>query len=86
MDFEFYRYAALFCFSAASCGFLLFRFRYPKRSPVRLWGIRISHLLGFLGVVLHRAWIGEFNEITLLMVAALTVSLLGFELSEHFLD
>ena len=80
-----YRFSALFFFSAASFGFIYFKWKYSRGSQVRLWGIRICNSLGFLGVFMHRLWIGEVNEISLMMVAALTVSVLGFELSEHYL-
>ncbi|GAB4245935.1 MAG: hypothetical protein Kow00109_21990 [Acidobacteriota bacterium] len=80
-----FRYSALFCFVAASFGFLFFRFRYPRKSPVRLWGIRISHALGFLGVFFHHHWLGGMNEVSFLILAALLLSLVGFEVSEHFL-
>ncbi|HOM99783.1 MAG TPA: hypothetical protein PLM33_05960 [Acidobacteriota bacterium] len=80
-----FRYSALFCFVAASFGFLFFRFRYSRRSPERLWGIRISHLMGFVGLLFHRLWLGEMNEVSFLILASLLVSLLGFEISEYFL-
>lgn len=81
-----FRYAALFCFSAASFGFVYFLVKYRRGSQARLWGIRICHSLGFTGVLMHRLWLGEVNEISLLMVSSLTVSLLGFELSERYLN
>ena len=82
---ELYRYAALFLFSAASFGILFFIFRYPRRSDVRLWGIRLCHLLGLLGIVMHWLWIGGLTELSVLISAALIVSIVGFEFSTHFL-
>ena len=73
--------AALFFFSMASFGFLYFMVRYPRSSEVRLWGIRLCHLAGFVGVLLLRLWQGAFNETSLLIVASLLVSVITFELS-----
>jgi len=78
--------ASLFCFAAASFGFLYFRFRYPKRSPMRVWGIRASHLLGFVGLAFLAFWQGGLNEVSMLVASALLVSLVGFETSERFLN
>ena len=86
MTADLFRYGALFCFSAASFGFIYFKWRYPRRSKVRVSGIRLCHGLGFLGVGLQMAWIGGVNGISIVVFAALMVSLVGFEVSERFLD
>jgi len=80
-----FRLAALFFFSAASFGFLYFLIRYPRKSEIRLWGIRLCHGLGFLGIVAHWCWIGEANEFTLFFCSALLFSIIGFEISENYL-
>ena len=85
LDLSLLRLASLFCFSAASFGFVLFMLKYPRGSEVRLWGIRISHVLGFLGVVLLRLSQDRFDEISGLIFASLVFSLAGFELAEQFL-
>lgn len=82
---EFFRYAALFFFSAASFGILFFVFKYPRSSEVRLWGIRLCHTLGLLGILMHWLWIGGLTELSILISAALVVSIVGFEFSSHFL-
>jgi hypothetical protein len=82
---HFFRIAALFFFSAASFGFLYFLFRYPRKSEIRLWGIRSCHVLGFLGVFFHSLWIGGPNEFTLFFCSALIFSVIGFEISETYL-
>jgi hypothetical protein len=83
---SFFRLVALFCFSAASFGFLYFKWRYPRRSKVRVWGIRICHGLGFVGLLAQMLWAGGPNQISWAILAALSVSLFGFELSERMLD
>jgi hypothetical protein len=82
---EFFRYAALFLFSAASFGILFFVFKYPRTSEVRLWGIRLCHGLGLLGILMHWLWIGGLTELSILISTALIVSIVGFEFSTHFL-
>jgi hypothetical protein len=86
MTADIFRYGALFCFSAASFGFIFFKWRYPRRSRVRVSGIRLCHGLGFLGVLMQMGWIGGVNGISIVVLASLTVSLVGFEISEKFLD
>ena len=82
---EFFRYTALFFFGAASFGILLFVFKYPRTSEVRVWGIRLCHASGLLGVLMHWLWIGALTELSILISAALLVSIVGFEISTHFL-
>jgi hypothetical protein len=82
----FFRFAALFCFSAASFGFIYFKWRYARRSRVRVWGIRVCHGLGFMGLLMQVLWAGGPNQITWAILIALSVSLFGFELSERLLD
>jgi hypothetical protein len=77
---------ALFFFTMATGGFILFMVKYPHGSEVRLWGIRLSHFLGFVGVVAMRLYRGYFSELSLLIVSALVVSLLMFELSTRSYD
>jgi hypothetical protein len=82
---EVFRYAALFFFAAASFGILLFGLRYPRSSEVRIWGIRLCHVLGLIGVLMHWLWIGAWTEFSILVVASLAVSITGFEISTHYL-
>ena len=79
------RLASLFFFSAASFGFVLFMLKYPRGSEVRIWGIRLCHFLGFMGVVLLRLSEQRFDEISVMIFVSLVVSFIGFELAEHFL-
>ena len=73
--------AALFFFTMASFGFVYFMLKYPRHSEMRLWGIRLCHGSGFMGVVLLRLWRGSFDEVSLLIVFSLLVSVITFELS-----
>jgi hypothetical protein len=82
---EVFRYLALFFFAGASFGILLFGLRYPRTSEVRIWGIRFCHVLGLTGVLMHWLWIGAWTEFSVLIVAALAVSIAGFEISTHYL-
>lgn len=82
---EFFRYTALFFFAAASFGILMFIFKYPRTSEVRVWGIRLCHASGLLGVLMHWLWIGALTELSILISAALLVSIVGFEISTRFL-
>jgi len=82
---EFFRYAALFFFAAASFGILMFVLRYPRSSEVRIWGVRLCHLSGLLGILMRYLWIGGLTELSILISAALIVSIVGFEISTHFL-
>ena len=84
-DVNFWDLAALFFFSMASAGFVIFSIKYPRGSEVRLWGIRCCHLFGFTGVLFLRLSQGQLNEVTLLILSSLVVSLLAFEISSHFL-
>jgi hypothetical protein len=77
---------SLFFFTMATGGFLLFMIKYPHGSDIRMWGIRLSYGLGFLGVLAWRVYRGSFSEISLLTVSALLVSLVAFELSTKYLD
>jgi hypothetical protein len=85
LDLNLLKLASLFCFSAASFGFVFFSLKYCRGSEVRLWGIRICHVLGFLGIVLLRLSQDHFDEVSVLIFASLVVSLGGFELAEQFL-
>ncbi len=76
---------ALFYFTMASAGFILFLFKYRRGSEIRLWGFRACHILGFLGVACLRLSDGYFTEPTLLIVSSLIVSLIAFEVSSRFL-
>jgi hypothetical protein len=80
-----FRYASLFCFTAASFGFVYFHLRYGRGSSTRLWGIRICYAFGFAGVLMHWMWVGQMNQVALFMLLLLTVSLLGFEVAERYL-
>ena len=85
LDLSLIRLGSLFCFSAASFGFVLFMLKYQRGSEVRLWGIRTCHVLGFLGVVLLSLSKDRFDEISAMIFTSLVVSLVGFELAEQFL-
>ena len=74
---------ALFFFTMASAGFVLVMIRYPTGSSVRVWGVRVCHGLGFLGVLLMRLSRGAFSEPSLLVVSSLVVSLVAFELTQR---
>ena len=76
---------ALFYFTMASGGFILFLFRYRHGSEIRRWGIRACHTLGFLGVACLRLSEGYFTQPALLIVSSLIVSLIAFEVSSRFL-
>jgi hypothetical protein len=82
---ELFRYAALFLFSAASFGILFFLLKYPRTSEERVWGIRLCHGLGLLGILAHWLWIGGFTEFSILVTTALVISIVGFEFSTHYL-
>lgn len=69
----------------ASFGFLLFMLKYPRGSEVQMWGIRLCHILGLLGVLTLRLWRGQFTELSLLIVSSLIVSIVSFELSIRYL-
>ena len=77
---------SLFFFTIATGGFILFMAKYPYGSDVRQWGIRVSCVLGFVGVLAMRLYRGSFSEPSLLIVSTLVVSLLAFELSTRYLD
>jgi hypothetical protein len=79
------RLTSLFFFSAASFGFVLFMLKYPRGSEVRIWGIRLCHVLGFLGMIFLRLSEQQFNEISVMIFVSLVISLIGFELAEQFL-
>ncbi|HLV00784.1 MAG TPA: hypothetical protein VKZ59_05930 [Acidobacteriota bacterium] len=79
------RLAALFFFTMASFGFLLFMLKYPRGSDVQLWGIRLSYLLGFIGVFMLTLWRGSFTEFSAIIISSLVVSLIVFEVSTRFL-
>ena len=76
---------ALFFFAAASFGFLFFMFKYAPQSETRLWGTRLSIAMGFLGVAALTLAQGGLNQVSMLILVSLFVSLLGFELSNRFL-
>ena len=76
---------ALFYFTMASAGFVLFLFKYRRGTEVRLWGIRACHILGFLGVACLRLSEGYFSQPALLIISSLIVSLIAFEVSSRFL-
>lgn len=73
--------ASLFFFTVASAGFILFMTKYSHGSEVRLWGIRLCHVSGFLGVLLMRLSNGFFTELSLLISSTLIVSLVVTEVS-----
>ena len=77
---------ALAFFSLASVGFLVFLLRYPRESATRIWGIRICYLLGFCGVAMMRISRGHFSEPSMMILAALAMSLITFELASRYLD
>ncbi|MDA2930789.1 hypothetical protein MYX84_12740, partial [Acidobacteria bacterium AH-259-O06] len=62
---------SLFFFTMASAGFILFMAKYPRGSEVRMWGIRVCHLLGFVGVLMMRIYRGSFTELSLLIISSL---------------
>ena len=76
---------ALFYFTMASAGFILFLFKYSHGSEIRRWGVRACHILGFLGVACLRLSDGYFTQPGLLIVSSLIVSLVAFEISSRFL-
>ena len=78
--------ASLFFFTMASAGFILFMLKYPHGSEIRMWGIRLCYFLGFIGVLMMRLSRGYFSELSLLIISALVVSLVVFELSIRYLD
>ncbi len=78
--------ASLFFFTVATAGFALFMAKYPHGGEGRLWGIRGSYFLGFVGVLVMRFYRGSFSEPALLIISMLAVSLVAFELSTRFLD
>lgn len=77
---------SLFFFTIATGGFILFMAKYPHGSEVRMWGIRVSYVLGFVGVLSMRFYRGSFSEPSLLIISTLVVSLVAFELSTKYLD
>jgi hypothetical protein len=77
---------SLFFFTMATGGFILFMAKYPHGAEVRIWGIRLSYLLGFVGVLAMRLYRGSFSEPSLLIISTLVVSLVTFELSARYLD
>ena len=77
---------ALFFFSLASAGFVLFLLRYPRNSPTRLQGIRLCYLLGFCGVAMMRMFRGHFSEPSVMILVALIMSLITFELANRYID
>lgn len=78
--------ASLLLFTMASAGFIVFLIKYPRGSKTRLWGIRLCHGLGFLGVATMRLARGDFSELSLLIISSLVVSVVVFELSSKYLD
>lgn len=80
-----FRFASLFFFVLASAGFVVFMLKYPQTSGIRLWGIRVCYLLGFMGVLMMRLSQGFFSESSLFIISALVVSLITFEISLRFL-
>ncbi|MFQ5930268.1 MAG: hypothetical protein ACE5MK_11260 [Acidobacteriota bacterium] len=60
--------------------------KYPRGSEVRMWGIRVCHVLGFGGVLMMRIYRGSFTELSLLIISSLVVSLVAFEFSTKYLD
>jgi hypothetical protein len=78
--------SSLFFFTMASAGFILFMTKYPHGSEIRLWGIRICHFLGFLGVLMMWLSRGYFSELSLVIISSLIVAAIVFELSVRYLD
>ena len=74
---------SLFFFTMATAGFVLSLAKYPQGSQVRVWGIRLSYAMGFLGVVTMRLYQGFFSQLSLLIVSSVAVSFLAFELSSR---
>ncbi|MGH9340661.1 MAG: hypothetical protein ACRD1R_13970 [Acidobacteriota bacterium] len=79
------RLASLFFFTMASVGFVLFMLKYPRSSEVRIWGIRLSHTLGFMGVLMMRLHYNYFTEVSVLIISSLIVSMVAYELSVRYL-
>lgn len=76
---------SLIFFTLASAGFIIFTVRFRSRPDVRLWGFRFSYVLAFLGVTLLRLSHGEFSELIILIISALVISLVSFEVSTRYL-
>ncbi len=76
---------ALVLFGIASAGFIFFIVKYPRGSDRRLWGLRCSYGLGFLGVMAMRLERGYFSQLSIAIVISLAVSLLTYELSARYL-
>jgi hypothetical protein len=76
---------SLFFFAAASFGFIFFMVKFPPHSEGRVWGTRISLAMGFLGVGALTIVRGGLNQISVLILVSLVVSLIGFEVSNRFL-
>lgn len=77
---------SLVFFTMATGGFILFMAKYPHGSEIRVWGIRLSYVLGFVGVFSMRLYRGSFSELSLLIISTLVVSFVAFELSSKYLD
>ncbi len=77
---------SLFFFSMASAGFVYCLVKYPRDSQQRIWGIRVCHLLGFLGVAFLRLNLGRFSDNALLIISSLLVSLVACEVSQRYLQ
>ena len=60
--------------------------KYPRGSDIRLWGIRLCHSLGFVGVIVM--WLAgeQASDLSLLIAFSLGVSAVGFEISIKYLD
>jgi hypothetical protein len=78
-------YLALFFFTMASAGFIIFMIKYPHGSEERIWGMRLCYALGFSGVAVMRISKGGFSDVSLLIISSLIVSLVTFELSAKYL-
>ncbi|HUG44525.1 MAG TPA: hypothetical protein VMN76_10115 [Acidobacteriota bacterium] len=81
-----FRLAALFFFTLATVGFVIFLFRFPRGSDVQVWGIRVSYALGFTGLALLSLWKRNFNEVSVVIFSSLLLSLLAFELTSRYLN
>jgi hypothetical protein len=81
-----FRLAALFFFTLATAGFVIFLFRFPRGSDAQVWGIRVSYALGFTGLALLSLWKRNFNEVSVIIFSSLLLSLLAFELTSRYLN
>ena len=77
--------ASLFFFTMASAGFVLFTLKFARGTEARLWGMRLCHFFGFIGVFFHWLSRGQLTEVSILIISSLVVSLITFEITTHYL-